>query len=362
MHRDKNTPSNSGSGQEGGVPSPDRKEEKSQCNVWLFIGLSVLCAVIAWFVMDRANERLDATHAKIIEHQQKSIQSIDSLLCIYKTLTTDTVKPIGGKEIAQLNSQLLKVAEASEEKFTGERICNLLESELSKIQNEYEVLNLWCALLTVVFLIFSFFSIFKANEMANQSEDALKRMRDIKREVEKKSESIESDIRLAKTKIGEVEQSISKLQTDHNNLDSQYKTLKETEIKSIQDQSEDLKEKIANLGGFVKVTKEELNSHFAGLKMQLDREFESKLNDLKSEIEDLAKSSVDKSNKDLVLRLDTVEKELERLQSDFTAITTGKEENDEVDGKEDEERDEDQENRDDSDDPDDDDDKDKPEK
>ncbi|MDE7096298.1 MAG: hypothetical protein K2O47_02265, partial [Muribaculaceae bacterium] len=224
------------------------------------------------------------------------------------------------------------------------------------------VLNLWCALLTVVFLIFSFFSIFKANKMASQSEDALRSMRDIERDVEKKSEKVETAINTANTKIGEVEQSISKLQTDHNNLDSRYKTLKETEIKSIQDQSEDLKEKIANLGGFVKVTKEELNSHFAGLKMQLDREFESKLNDLKSVTEDLAKSSVDKSNKDLVLRLDTVEKELERLQSDFTAITTGKEDNDEVDDKEDEERDEDHENDYDSDDPDDDEGKDEPEK
>ena len=344
------------------MPSPDTKEKKSLCNVWLFIGLSALCTVIAWCVMDRANGRLDATHAKIIEHQQKSIQSIDSLLCIYKTLTTDTVKSIGSKEIAQLNSQLLKVAEASEEKYTGERICNLLESELSKIQNEYEVLNLWCALLTVVFLIFSFFSIFKANEMANQSEDALKRMRDIKREVEKKSESIESDIRLAKTKIGEVEQSISKLQTDHNNLDSRYKILKETEIKSIQTQVVELKEKIKNIDGLVDSAKQDLDGHYAGLEAKLDEEFDSKLSDLESETEDLAKSSVDNNNRDLVLRLDTLEKTLQRLQPDFTAITAGKEDNDEVDGKEDEERDEDQENRDDSDDPDDDDDKDKPEK
>lgn len=46
---------------------------------------------------------------------------------------------------------------------------SLLELQFNKIQNEYETLEIWTALLTIVFLIFSFYSLFKSERFEEQS-------------------------------------------------------------------------------------------------------------------------------------------------------------------------------------------------
>lgn len=49
----------------------------------------------------------------------------------------------------------------------------LLELEFNKIQNEYETLALWAGILTIVFLIFSFYSMFKTEELLKQGKQGL---------------------------------------------------------------------------------------------------------------------------------------------------------------------------------------------
>lgn len=56
----------------------------------------------------------------------------------------------------------------------------LLELEFNKIQNEYETLALWAGILTVVFLIFSFYSMFKTEELLKQGKQGLSELDDIK--------------------------------------------------------------------------------------------------------------------------------------------------------------------------------------
>lgn len=79
-----------------------------------------------------------------------------------------------------------------EYKLLRDEIRSLLQLEFNKIQNEYEALEMWAAILTVVFLIFSFYSFFKTekleedgrksinriNEMENGARDALNNLQE----------------------------------------------------------------------------------------------------------------------------------------------------------------------------------------
>lgn len=50
---------------------------------------------------------------------------------------------------------------------------HLLEMEMAKIQREYISIEIWFAILTVVFLIFSFYSLFKADDLVKQQKKAV---------------------------------------------------------------------------------------------------------------------------------------------------------------------------------------------
>lgn len=52
-----------------------------------------------------------------------------------------------------------------EYKLLRDEIRSLLQLEFNKIQNEYEALEIWAGILTVVFLIFSFYSLFKTEQI-----------------------------------------------------------------------------------------------------------------------------------------------------------------------------------------------------
>lgn len=50
----------------------------------------------------------------------------------------------------------------------------LLELNFNRIQHEYTVLALWAGVLMIVFLIFSFYSLYKTDDIARQGKDSLK--------------------------------------------------------------------------------------------------------------------------------------------------------------------------------------------
>ena len=56
----------------------------------------------------------------------------------------------------------------------------MIDLHLNKIEHEYSNITLWAAILTIVFLVFSFYSVFKADELIKQGTDSLKEIRRIK--------------------------------------------------------------------------------------------------------------------------------------------------------------------------------------
>lgn len=81
-----------------------------------------------------------------------------------------------------------KIVEKQNKDIKG--IKQTLDEEFNKIENEYESQEIWTGLLTIVFLVFTFYSLLKTEEQERQAQDTL---RQIKRS-EKRSRSIISNI------------------------------------------------------------------------------------------------------------------------------------------------------------------------
>lgn len=56
----------------------------------------------------------------------------------------------------------------------------MIDLHLDKIEHEYSNITLWAAVLTILFLVFSFYSVYKADELIKQGTDSLKEIRRIK--------------------------------------------------------------------------------------------------------------------------------------------------------------------------------------
>ena len=59
-----------------------------------------------------------------------------------------------------------------------ERMQGLMNMEYEKLQNDFNFISLWAGLLTIVFLIFSIYSIFKTDEMLKKSENVYDEIQD----------------------------------------------------------------------------------------------------------------------------------------------------------------------------------------
>lgn len=70
----------------------------------------------------------------------------------------------------------IKANPNTEYQLMRDEIRNLLQLEFNKMQNEYEALELWAAILTVVFLIFSFYSFFKTEHLEEQGHQSIGRI------------------------------------------------------------------------------------------------------------------------------------------------------------------------------------------
>ena len=60
----------------------------------------------------------------------------------------------------------------------SERMQGLMNMEFEKLQNDFNFISLWAGLLTIVFLIFSIYSIFKTDEMLKKSEKVYDEIKD----------------------------------------------------------------------------------------------------------------------------------------------------------------------------------------
>lgn len=143
---------------------------------WHFIGSLItisLIAIIAFVCMSLSyHNRLD----KIAELQKQDCLRMESLLKSHSQkssyLKTDSYN-------------LSHVFKEHEDRMQG-----LMEMEFEKLQNDFNFISLWAGLITIVFLIFSIYSIFKTDEMLKKSEVVYERMRRQKEKSEQDAKNI----------------------------------------------------------------------------------------------------------------------------------------------------------------------------
>jgi len=102
-------------------------------------------------------------HSKVLEHSQKLYES---------KIQRDSLRL--GVESDLLNGQTK----------------TMLDLHLNKIEHEYSNITMWAAILTILFLVFSFYSIFKMDELIQQGNEGVKDIRHLKRNGEQEVEKL----------------------------------------------------------------------------------------------------------------------------------------------------------------------------
>lgn len=100
----------------------------------------------------------------------------------------------------------------------------LLELHFNRIQHEYTVLALWAGVLMIVFLIFSFYSLYKTDDIAKQGKESLKEIKEkgdnVLQDLQKLQEDLTKEVG---NKIALLNKEVESAQNDMDTLTSQFK-------------------------------------------------------------------------------------------------------------------------------------------
>lgn len=130
--------------------------DKKTSYKWQFIGSLIvvsLIAIISYASLAHSfHQRLD----RIEEIQKADGKQLSNL---FNTTTYNN------RALAAEADRISRTLEDHEE-----RMASLMELEFEKLQNDFNFISLWAGIITIVFLIFSIYSIFKTDEMLKKSE------------------------------------------------------------------------------------------------------------------------------------------------------------------------------------------------
>lgn len=157
----------------------DSGYQKTKLHYYLFF--VVLCIGVCVFNYHYKTTRFEASQQKIIHAFEKSMNSYNQ------------------RVPSNVNHQIETISVANQKH--QEEVKALLELQFNKIQNEYETQEIWIGILTIVFLIFSFYSLFKSEEMERQGKVALHSIEESEKSAKKALGSIETD---KTTKLNEI--------------------------------------------------------------------------------------------------------------------------------------------------------------
>lgn len=68
----------------------------------------------------------------------------------------------------------------------------MIDLHLDKVEHEYSNLTIWAAILTILFLVFSFYSIYKMDELLQQGNEGVKDIRSLRKDGEILIEKLEA--------------------------------------------------------------------------------------------------------------------------------------------------------------------------
>lgn len=129
-----------------------------------------------------------------------------------------------------------------EYKLLRDEIRSLLQLEFNKIQNEYEALEIWAAILTVVFLIFSFYSFFKTEKLEEDGRKSINRINEMENGARDALNDLQENI---ETDYQEQNRLFSEAFTSQmNDFQSRFRSIEQDMMRRLQDYQNRMEESL----------------------------------------------------------------------------------------------------------------------
>ena len=146
---------------------------------------------------------INTSPVKIRTYYIEHIERVDSLYCKLGSnnkaiLSTYMQDSIYNNDIELLYAEYNKVLREDSLRLRNERILlemqtkSMIDLHLNKVEHEYSNLTIWAAILTILFLVFSFYSIYKMDELIQQGKECVKDIRSLKKNSEDLIEKLEA--------------------------------------------------------------------------------------------------------------------------------------------------------------------------
>lgn len=254
------------------------------------------------------------------EKQKTIITRVDSIISKTDNAIANMVKYVpvkpDKKDILYVDLQAKYLKALDDQKLHQESVKALLDLEFSKIQSEYESQEIWIGLITIVFLIFSFYSMMKTDQLEKQCRDDAQRIRSLTDENQTKFDEIKQKISTIDT---EKKEKLDAIGTDFQKwkdneilkVKDEYRGLMDEEVKTF---SETKEQKLKELSDeWVKKAESAVQSVKADSKKKIE-DVESKAS---IEIEDAVEKAKKQAGVEIVSMLEDKEVALNRLIEEY---------------------------------------------
>ena len=235
--------------------------------------------------VDEYEKQMDKLYATLIQDSVNSpVINVDSVCAILNT---------SGKSKSK-DKEVLRYCLTEMDKYVQSEVAKsntacttyaleikkLLDNQYYRVRQEYEALQTWCAILTIVFLVFSFYSLYKADDMVKQGRKGLSEIEAIRKDgqtniyqIQKDAENsvsemkhtIEGHVQVMNERMGEVEKKIGE---DSGKIDAELKRLQTEVDKKINEADEAYTKRIE-----MKVS--DLEKHISSARTMIDEAMKS---------------------------------------------------------------------------------------
>lgn len=163
-----------------------------------------------------AIRNLNSSQERIKNCYIEHIEKVDSLYCglnscnksILSRYMQDTVY---NNQMDLLYREYQRIVKEDSLRLCNERLLvetqtkAMIDLHLNKVEHEYSNLTIWAAILTILFLVFSFYSIFKMDELIQRGNEGVKDIRSLKKSsediIDKLEATSKSEIEKTRTQI-----------------------------------------------------------------------------------------------------------------------------------------------------------------
>ena len=236
--------------------------KSSQWRLWFFFFSVIIITFVIACSINRHTE-IEQESIKIVNSYKKANDEIRQSI---KEIKPDTLQ-----SSYSINKQVLQQMDHNEQ-----MIRDLLDMEFSRLQMERNVLEIWAAVITIVFLVFSFYSTFKTDDMVKDARSLLNSLNRMHSQAEGEKEALQGELRGILTPYSEqaklLAEKASKLEKDLGTLS-------------------DLPERLRKIDGLDKFI-ESSNQSIADIQHQIEK-FDNEIQNLREDIDELSQAEPD---------------------------------------------------------------------